>query len=413
MNILVRNRAFRYLLLSFVITNLGTYFSYMLLIVLSYQNTKSTSMTMGVLLSLAIGKLIAGSFAGVIVDRKLPKNVLYLTNILNAILISTLFFVPSTNIWLIYLLCFFMAICGSFLTPAFRKFQVQIIEDEEIGSANSSLQFVQEVTKIFGPGLAVFVLNMLPAHLQNVGYLIDGCSYLIAAGVLWLAQSPTLNKTAVVEVQQVQKSERKGWWQEFKEGLEPLKSLSIFSIYLLYLFISIAIAGFDVIIIAHISLNQLPSLYVGYIISAISVGLIMATFTFRYVERLPVSIQLAGAALGIGVFYSLLGSVTRIEMLIGTATLMGIFNGYYNIGSSTYIQRNIPFAQLGRFYGVIASFFSVVTIVGMSINGLLGSITSPGFVLIIAGVFITFVSVVSFFMISYSERQAELLEKSS
>lgn len=410
MNILIRNHAFRYLIISFIITNLGAYFSYMLLIVLSYQNTRSTSMTMGVLLSLAIGRLLTGSFAGVIVDRKSPKKVLYITNMINALLISILFFVPSTNILLIYMLCFLLAICGSFLTPAFRKFQAQITEDEEIGSANSSLQFVQEITKILGPGLAVFVLNILPAHLQNLGYLIDGCSYIIAAAVLWLAQDPLDNKIATVETKQVQELERNKWSKELKEGLQPLKNMSILSIHLLYLFISIAIAGFDVIIIAHISLNQLPSLYVGYILSAISVGLIIATFTFRFVERLPVAIQLAGGSLGIGIFYSLLGGTSQIVLFIGIAIIMGLCNGYYNIASSTYIQRKIPFAQLGRFYGVTASFFSVVTIIGMSINGLLGSISSPGFVLIITGMFIVFVSIVSFFMISYSERQAELLE---
>lgn len=412
MKILFRNSAFRTLLISFLITNLGTYFSYMLLIVLSYQSTKSTTLTMGVLLSLSIARLLAGTFAGVIVDRSLPKKILLITNLFNAFLISTLYFAPSTKVWFIYFICFLMGICGSFLAPAFRKFQVQITTDDEIGEANATLQFVQEITKIFGPGLAVFVLYLLPQDLQTLGYVIDGCSYVVAGILIYIIKEEGTKRVIAIQMQKSQKSNPRRWRQEIIEGLEPLKNLSIASIYILYLLISIAIAGFDVLIIAHISQLKLTALYVGYIISAISVGLIIATLLYRFIERVPVAFQLAGSACGIGLFYSLLGRFDHIILLIGSAVLLGFFNGLYNVSSSSYIQRRIPFEKLGRFSGITTSFFSVVTIVGMSINGLLGSITSPGLVISVMGSFIVLVGGISIFTISYSEKKLPMVEQS-
>ncbi|MGE6205070.1 MFS transporter [Guptibacillus hwajinpoensis] len=397
---LLKNKRFGLLVASSCISVFGAYFTYMLVIVLAYEKSQSLTSTMGITLSSAIGALIAGLFAGVCVDRMQPVKVLIVTNFLSAFVIISLFFLPYNPLFY-YIAVFLIAILNAFNVPAFSKIQVNIIHKDHYMEANASYQTIREFTRILAPGAAAFVLSLLSEEWKGVGFLIDGFSYIIA-GVMIIATFITLRIEDESEV-----TELKGIKQfkaDWIEGWEPFKNPVIAAIMVLYFIIVLGISGFDVILSAHIFTNGLPTIYVGYIIASLSTGVILATIIGpRYVKTWPISIRLGGSALFLGLAFFSIGIVQNIVLMLLFSFLVGCFNGVYNFSSPTYFHENIPQHVLGRFMGLFTSALSLISIIGMSINGVLGNIYSPAFVIMLGGTLITIIGILSILFIQKSE----------
>lgn len=403
--LLKSNKKFALLLASSSISQFGSFFSYMLLIVLSYERTQSMATTMGITLSSSIGSLLMGFFAGVFIDRiSSPKKILITTNVLSAAVIGSLFFLPH-HMWINYIAVFLIAVLSSFSLPAFNKVQVTIVDRQNLMNANASLQSIREITKIIAPGAAAFVLSALPNSLKPVGFLIDASTYIIAFFLVLAIQLKGREQRAVEqENQPINK------WAKFKqdwiEGWGPFKNPVIANILILYFVLIMGIAGFDVILSAHIFQAEMPTMYVGYILSAQSFGMILSTLiTPRFVKNFPISLRLGGSALGIGVFMMGIGGFNQIAIMLGFGFLLGISNAVYNFTAPTYFQENVPESMLGRFFGLVTSIMSVLSILGMSINGVLGSAYSGAFVILLIGGIIAVFGGISIIFISAAEKK--------
>lgn len=371
----------------------------MLLIVISYEHTKSIGVTMGVTFAAAVGSMVAGSFAGVFVDRTSPVKIMILAHLISAAVIATLFWLP-TNAWIYYGAAFSVAVLSSFATPAFQKYQVMIIAPDELLQANASIQTLREIAKITGPALAVFVLSWLPSSSQHVGFLIDAVSYLLAAALLFIGGEQSSAQPKPSADSSASTKQKGHFLKDWREGLQPLKNPLVTNVLLLYFFILIGIAGFDVLLTAHVSLAGHSTLNIGYVIATLSCGLIVASLiASRFMAKWPLSLQLGGSALGLGLFYATIGSVDEVVAMGIAAFALGICNAFYNVSAATYWQQHIPLDQLGRFFGLVSSLFSAVTITGMSLAGLLGTLYTPGYTLQLMGGIIAAAGFVSIFAI--------------
>lgn len=352
---------------------------------------------MGVTLAAAAGSMLAGSFAGVFVDRTSPVRIMISAYLISAAVIATLFWLP-VHPWIYYGASFSIAVLSSFATPAFQKYQVMIVESNELVQANASIQTLREIAKITGPALAVFVLSWLPSSLQNVGFLIDSVSYLLAAALLFTRQDQSPVQSDSPAKSSSPKKEH--FFKDWREGLQPLKKPLVTNVLFLYFFILIGIAGFDVLLTAHVSMAGHSTLNIGYVIAALSGGLIVASLiASRFLGKWPLSLQLGGSALGIGLFYATIGSLDEVIGMGVAAFALGICNAIYNVSAATYWQQNIPLEQLGRFFGLVSSIFSAITIAGMSAAGVLGTIYTPSFTLQLMGAVIAVAGFISIFVI--------------
>jgi MFS family permease len=402
LKLLLQNKKFAMLVISSTITEFGSFFTYMLLIVLSYERTQSMVTAMGILLSSSVGSLLTGTFAGVIVDRFSAAKVLIAANSFSAIVIASLFFLPH-NYWFYYMITFFTAVFASFAAPAFNKIQVTLINNENRLQANASIQTLREITKIIAPGAATFVLAALPEKLKPVGFLIDASTYVIAVLlVIPIAMTTQFARTVADEKMRKWESFKKDW----KEGWIPFKDPVIAGILMLFFLIIMCIAGFDVVLSAHIFQSNLPTVYVGYIISALSAGIISFSFVgSKIIKSWPVALRIGGAVLGMGIFYMGLGWFNGIIEMIICAFLLGCFNAIYNMTAPTYFHENVPTHLMGRFYGLVGSIMSILSILGMTINGYLGSMIGPQYVLLVFGVIKALLGAMSIFYISIAVKK--------
>jgi MFS family permease len=397
LKLLKYNSKFRWLTTSLFISELGSWFSYMLLIVLTYSQTNSLLTSMGVTGSLSIGSLLGGVVAGVLIENRRPLSVIVTTNFISGIGIGLLYFLPN-HMWIYYLAAFFISFVSAFRNPAFNKFIVNIVDKDDLMIANGLFQSIREIVKIIGPGLAAAVLGILPEGEKGIGFLIDAASYLVACalliGLLFKGGSPA------VSIGKEKLKQKQNFWQRWVEGIAPAKSPIIGSILIMYIFIMIGIAGIDVTLTAHVNTSGYKAVYVGYIIGALSVGIILTSaFGSKYIKKWPLQVQLGGATAGFGLFYLGIGLSHDIFLMIVSAFFLGIFNSIFNMGSETFFQMAIPYNQLGRFFSVVGSFLSTITLIGMALNGVIGTISSAQFVIIISGLVVCISGIGSFFLI--------------
>lgn len=402
--LLLSNKRFSMLVVSSTITEFGSFFTYMLMIVLSYEKTESMVTAMGVLIASSAGSMISGTFAGVFVDRYSASKILVISNFFSTIVIASLFFLPY-NYFYYYIISFLVAIFSSFTVPAFNKVQVTLIDNDNRLQANASIQTLRELTKIIAPGAATFVLAALPENLKPVGYLIDAGTYVIAVLLLIpLAISVKFEKTTTTEEATYWQSFKKDW----KEGWTPFKDPVITSILILFFIIIMCIAGFDVLLSAHIFKSNLPTVYIGYIISALSAGIIVFSMVgAKIIKKWPVSFRIGGAVVGMGIFYIGLGWFNSIIGMLICAFLLGCFNAVYNMTAPTYFHENVPEHLMGRFYGLVGSLMSILSILGMTMNGALGTFISPEFVLLSLGAIKALIGLSSIFFIGYSIKKGK------
>jgi MFS transporter, DHA3 family, macrolide efflux protein len=413
MQLLRHNRKFGKLISSSLISQMGSFFTYMLLIVISYDHNHSMLATMGITGASSIGSLIAGFFSGVVVDRGSPVRIMVTSYMCSALVIASLFWLPA-NVYCYYAVALLIAVFGAFSSPAFSKYQVMIVERKDLADANASFQVLREIVKIVGPGLAVFVLGLLPSEWKPIGFLIDASSYALAA-LLFVGRDFQAVRDTNATAELKAPTEKSSFVNVWREGLQPLRNPIVTNVLILYFLIILGIAGADVILTAHVSHSGYSSLYLGYLIAAWSAGLILASLLGpRVFRKWSLAMQLGGSAVGIGVFYAGIGVCDNIYGMLASGFVLGLFNAVYNVSAPTYWQEQIPMEQIGRFFALVSSIFSVLTLVGMSLNGLLGTWYSPRLVLQVSGGAIAMVGFISIFTIMIAERRVRFsqMEKS-
>ncbi|WLD93245.1 MFS transporter [Alkalihalobacillus sp. AL-G] len=407
-NILKENGLFRRLASSLFISELGSWFSYMLLIVMTYSKTETLLTTMGIAGCLSIGSIVGGVMAGVIIENKNPAKVIIATNMASAFVISMLYWLPS-DIWIYYIAAFFISLVSSFRTPAFSKYIVSVVKQENLMEANAAFQTTREVIKVLGPGLAATVLALLPENQQGIGFLIDAATYVIAC-FMFIG----ISITSMEPIQEENGSGvKESFWQKWVEGLKPIKSPIVISVMLMYVFIMLGIAGVDVTFTAHVNNSGYEAEYVGYVIGALSIGMVLTSFFgSTFIKKLPLSVQLGGGTLGLGLFYGGIGFSNNLSIMMVSAFLLGIFNAGFNMSASTFWQTAIPYEQLGRFFSTITSFLSAITLIGMALVGILGTLLSPQFVIVLCGFVILVAGLVSMFVIHAVNKKSPLAANS-
>lgn len=417
-----RNSRIRRLLSASFVSQVGSFFTYMLLIVLLYGKTNSIGSTMGVVAASSIGGILSGFFVGMIVDRSNPVVAMALTDLLSAVAIGSLFWLPH-NLLLYYAASMIIAILAAFAGPATQKYQRRASSDEELAEVNASISVVNELVKIIGPALAVFVLSLFPPDLKKAGFLIDAASYVISAMIMgWLllqkepehasktedddytdlSDSVEVGETLVIsDAEGIESSVRpvasqQGLWSRWKDGLSPLGNPVVQVVLWLFAFILIGISGVDVTLTAYVRTAGYSTLDMGYLMAALSVGIIVTvSFATRIFSTWPLSLQLGGSAVVFGAFYAAIGFVHSLGLMMVLSFLMGIGNGVFNVSASTYWQRVVPEEKMGRFFGIVGSVLTAMGLVGMAVNGTLGTLYGPSYVIRLCGGGIAIISAVA------------------
>lgn len=169
-------KSFLLLWLAEVFSQIGFNMINFIFIILAFELSNSNTAVSGIVLSFTIPAIILGLLAGVYVDRWNKKKVLFITNIVRAVLLFLLVF-AHTNLALVYLISFSTAVVTQFFIPAEVPMIPLLVRKNLLLSANA----------LFGMG--IYGSIFLAYALSGLFILVFGHVYtfLIIAGFFSLA----------------------------------------------------------------------------------------------------------------------------------------------------------------------------------------------------------------------------------
>lgn len=146
-------RSFFFLLLSEICSQLAMNMVNFVLIVLAFQLSSSSTAVSGIVVAFTIPSILFGLFAGVYVDKKDKKQVLFATNLIRGILVLVLaMFHGSLSV--VYFLTFSISVVTQFFIPAESPMIPLLVPKNLLHSANALFGL-----GIYGSLLLAFMLS--------------------------------------------------------------------------------------------------------------------------------------------------------------------------------------------------------------------------------------------------------------
>lgn len=379
---LFKNRNFLLLwlaqLISMTILNASNY----ALLVLIEEITHSTTLVGLAIICFSIPAVIIGAPAGVFVDHRNKRRVLFFSNILRAI--ATIGFVISlltsrTELITIYLLTVLISIIGQFFTPAEGASIPLLVDEEELTPALSLFNITFMLSQAIGfilfapiilsllPNFNIFTIPIFPVEML---YAIIGVLYLVSALLIALIPSKAFtemkrNNAEPIGTQSL--GALQGVWHEVREGWTFMRRNSK----LFLAVIQLSFAGVLLLVIGELAtplvtqLFKQPASRMAIVFAPAGIGLVAGSILMpRILQRLgkesaiflgslvlagtitllPLSTLLAHLmelnGLNSGVIY--LGAVPILMLIAGVAI------DFINIPAQTAIQEYTPDWIKGR-----------------------------------------------------------------
>ena len=379
---LFKNRNFLLLwlaqLTSMTILNASNY----AIIVLIEEITGSTTLIALAIISFSIPAVVIGAPAGVFVDHRNKRRVLFYSNILRAI--ATFGFVISlllnrNELITIFLLTFLISCIGQFFTPAEGASIPLLVDEEELTSALSLFNITFMLSQAIGfIVLAPIILSLLPtftiANLTilpaEVLYAIIGVLYLVSA--LLIALIPA---KAFIERRR-ERDEQAGTnvmaalqnvWNEVREGWSFIRHNS----QLFLAVIQLSFAGVLLLVIGELAtplvtrLFGLPASLMAIVFAPAGIGLVIGSLLMprilRWISKEQAifigSMVLAGTIVLLPLSTLLAHfmekhGITSKPIYLGAVPLImfiaGIAIDFINIPAQTAIQESTPEWIKGR-----------------------------------------------------------------
>ncbi|MFA5275301.1 MAG: MFS transporter [Candidatus Omnitrophota bacterium] len=217
---LLKNRNFFLLWLGQIISQLGDRLGQMALIAFVYLRAPGSTMGIAKILSFTIIPVfLIGPIAGVYVDRWDRRRLMYVCDILRALLVFTIpfFLFYSRNIVPIYIIIFIVFSIGRFFVPAKLAIVPDLVEKKDLLLANSLVNITGMIAAVLGFGVSGVLVEWLGA---KSGFYLDSLSFFVSGTMIFfivkkLKAPPVLKKVSENIVEVINKSV----FQEIKEGI--------------------------------------------------------------------------------------------------------------------------------------------------------------------------------------------------
>lgn len=388
---LIKNVNYRYLLLSEIISLIGSNLHYFAII--WYISTKydSASSIGGYVLTSMLPYVLFGGIAGLATDMFDKRKVMCVVNIINGFLIGTLLFfvyIDHLSIYYIYFISFLMTTLDLFFSPAKYSMIPILVSEEDLLGANSLLTSVNEVLRIVLPVFSGIVSSLLSL---KIVFTVDALSYFLAAVFIYKIYYEEK------EIEKVVHSNIKEVFQELKLGFKYIIESKII---LLVLFISIIlnivtapISTLSVMFVQDIL--KLDVKFFGFLEAALSVGFIIGTAILNHISQKKFNdiyiIILGCVLLSVGMASF---SISKIFIVaLASYLLIGVAMCITSVAAMTIKQKVIPQEIMGRVLGISDVIVMLFMSMSVGISGVLADyiglryifmISAAGVILLIA-----------------------------
>ena len=196
-------RLFRNFVIADGIADLGTFLAHMGFVFLAYDLTDSPAKTTGVLIVQVVPYLLFGLLGGAVSDTINKIKLMVSMDMVRAVLQGICLYLYITNTLTyvsLLIIAFVIQVCGAFFNPASRGIVPELVDKNQLVTANALMSIIQNLCKIGGPVLATLIITY---GTMELFFLLDMISYIVS-GVLLLRLHPFFaNKNTHLTVKNV------------------------------------------------------------------------------------------------------------------------------------------------------------------------------------------------------------------
>ena len=367
---LARNRGFRNLAASTLVSTAGDWMGFLAIIALVTQDLEprwAAFAVSAVMAARVLPSLLLGPVAGMLVDRWDRKRVMISAHVGRAMIMAM---IPFADLFTLLLATLVIETMSALFAPAKDAVFPNLVKSHELVVANQVNLVSTYGTLPIGGGLYAVLVGATVAFVdsgalgdQPLAVLLDdrpmsvpiwvnAASYLLAA--LFVLRIPMSRRTTR---QPVAREERVGPWNEFKEGLRFVGGHPVIRNLILGVMVAAAVAGVVITLGEFFGrlLNAGPSAY-GVLVAVVGSGLVIglvvaAPLTERIsTERLfGPGIGIAGLGLIVTAMMPTMGAVILPAMVMGAGAGVAFIVGY------TVLQQRADDRIRGRTFGAFNS----------------------------------------------------------
>jgi len=280
----------------------------------------------------------------------------------------------ASDIWLIYLVSFFLGIATVVYDAARAGLLVSLVPGDELGDANGLLQSTNQAMRLLAPlvGAALFAL----VGGQAVAVL-DAVTFVVSALFLLGVAAPTIERT-----------EENDFWSELRAGVRHIvHTTDVRRLTVATLFVTLAAGVMEIMIFALIDQGlHRPPEFLGVLSTAQGVGAVLGGVVVgKAIHRKGELSTIAWALIAAGIGVGLLATADLWVVLAATA-FVGVAVSFYNVAFVTLVQRRTDVAMQGRVMAAIEAVFTVPYAGSLAAGALIVGLVSYRVVFIAEGV---------------------------
>ena len=182
------NRAFRFLWLGQVVSQMGDWFDTVAVYTIALKLTGSSRSVALIMVARFLPTVVLSPLAGVIADRFSRRWIMIGSDILRAIVVLGFLFVRRPDqMWLVYVLTVFQLAFSSFFEPAKTAAIPSIVSDRELVPANAIAAVTWSVMLTLGAALGGLVAG---AFGTNAAFVLDSLTFVASAILISVVHFP-------------------------------------------------------------------------------------------------------------------------------------------------------------------------------------------------------------------------------
>jgi len=392
------NRRFLALFLSQILTQVGGNMVLYGLTVQVFSLTHSSTSVSLLLLVFLVPAVLFGAVAGVYSDQFDRRMILVVTNVARGVIFAILIFLDN-NLIVMYLLLIGVATLTTFFGPAEAAMIPQVVERDQLMSANGLYVFTLQASFVIGFAVLGPLIQRLVGTEALIG--IVAVCYLLAAGMCWLLP-PSPPPDMLVRGLGVAERAIQATFGELREGIVYIRTHRNIFWSLVYLAITASLIGVLGVLGPGFAVNVLGLSEKDFVIIVLPLGagLVVGILTLNvYGKYLPRRRTIEGGLIAMGISLAILGLAQRISFInegTGAVSLLsvvmavafaaGVAYAFVAVQAQTQLQEELPSEVRGRVFGVLNMLVSLASFLPIIVVGTVADLVGTPAVIVFSAI---------------------------
>ncbi|HPZ18635.1 MAG TPA: MFS transporter [Fervidobacterium sp.] len=385
MNILLRNRNLLLMFLSILLSTIGGAIFFVSIVWTAASELGGASSVSLVLSFQALPLIITAPFAGLFVDKREKRKVLFWSSFIDGlalVFMTLLLHVGVLNVWMLCIIIFVQQFLASFAGPAGSAFIPLVVKDEDLSRANSIVTSASMLAQLIGLGVGGIIVASLGV---KGAVALNAALFIISAlFALFITYKEEISKHVVdtTVLHGIKDGFKYAWKKVEVKWLIFLEiALDFFG---LALFAALPVMAKDVLKVGAQGYGVLQTMS--------SIGSLMCGLAMAFlpeVKRKYLAMTVANVTLG--VIFSLIGLSTSSVIVAMLLFIFGLLVGYDNIIISLILQRVTDKDYRGRVFSFRSMLDNIIRPLGYIFLNLMLLILSMKQVVVTYGIVISII----------------------